>query len=91
MSGDPYVVSALLYTAPMNVEPEFYLYEPADGTVNHEPIPDRHAVRIHDVRGRKGTITFDADGFEYFDIDVDVAADAIPRESIEARTIAFFD
>jgi len=74
VSSDPYVLSELQYTAPMDVEPEFYLYEPADGTVKHEPIPDRHAVRIHDVRGRKGAISFDADGFEYIDIDVDVAA-----------------
>ncbi len=84
MSSDPYVVSELQYTAPMDVEPEFYLYEPADGTVKHEPIPDRRAVRIHDVRGRKGAITFDADGFEYIDIDVEVAAFSDP-DDVKAR------
>ncbi len=74
MADDRYVVTTFNYTAPMDVEPEYYLYEPEPGTVKHEPVQDPHEMRVHDVRGQESDYTLDGDGFAIVDIDAEVSA-----------------
>ena len=38
IAGDGFVTATFNYTAPMDVEPEFYLYEPDPGTVKQDPV-----------------------------------------------------
>ena len=55
MSGDGFVTATFNYTAPMDVEPEFYLYEPDPGTVKRDPVQDPREMRVEDIRGREAT------------------------------------
>ncbi len=83
MASDRYVDAVLHYTAPMDGEPEYFLYEPDPGTVKNEPIVDARQMRIHDVRGRTGEFSLDRDGFAVIGIDTEVTAFS-PVEEVRA-------
>ena len=63
------VTGTFCYTAPMENEPEYYLYDPGPDRVKNEPIPDLHAMPVRDGRGHEADFTLDKDGFALIDFD----------------------
>ncbi len=80
MTGDRFVTATFNYTVETGSEPEYYLYEPAPGTVKNEPVPDPREMRVYDIRGGESGYTLDRDGFAAAAIDAEVEAFADPEE-----------
>lgn len=72
MTREAHVVSTMQYVMPGDAQPEVYFFEPAPGTVKHDPEPDRHEMHIQDVRGHESDYTMDRHGFSVVGIDTDV-------------------
>lgn len=80
MTSDASVVSTMQYIAPMDAQPEVYFFEPDAGTVKHDPEPDRHEMRIRDIRGREADCTMDRHGFAAIGIDTEIAPFVEPED-----------
>lgn len=72
MTSDTAVTGTFRYTAPMDAEPEYFLYDPGPDRVQHEPIPDPRAMRVRDGRGRESAFSLESDGFALIDFDLEV-------------------
>ncbi len=69
MTTENAVTGTFRYTAPMDVEPEYYLYDPGPDRVKNEPIPDPRAMQVRDGRGHESDFTLEKDGFALIDFD----------------------
>lgn len=63
------VTGVFRYTAPMEREPEYFLYDPGPEVEKNEPVPDPRPMRVRDGRGREAEFALDRDGFALVDFD----------------------
>ena len=72
------------YVAPMQNEPEYYLYDPGPDTVKHEPVQDPRSMPVQDIRGHEADYSLDEHGFALTRIDFGMEAFSDP-DSVRAH------